>query len=97
MTGQSTSSSRVLICDDQELIRMGLRMVIDSQPDLTVVGETADGDAAIAGVAALEPDLVLLIFLPPLLYSTSLESSLGDSGSRASELPSLISTLSTIS
>ncbi|KRD12144.1 MULTISPECIES: response regulator transcription factor [unclassified Streptomyces] len=54
------SSSRVLICDDQELIRMGLRMVIDSQPDLTVVGEAADGDAAITGVAALEPDLVLM-------------------------------------
>ncbi|MEU8544288.1 response regulator transcription factor [Streptomyces sp. NPDC048717] len=52
--------ARVLICDDQELIRMGLRMVVDSQPDLTVVGEAADGDAAIAGVAALRPDLVLM-------------------------------------
>ncbi|MCZ0983120.1 response regulator transcription factor [Streptomyces diastatochromogenes] len=60
MTGRGPSSSRVLICDDQELVRMGLRMVIDSQPDLTVVGEAADGDAAIAGVAALEPDLVLM-------------------------------------
>ncbi|MGH1551437.1 response regulator transcription factor [Streptomyces sp. L7] len=59
-TASSSSSSRVLICDDQELIRMGLRMVVDSQPDLTVVGEAADGDAAIAGVAALEPDLVLM-------------------------------------
>ncbi len=47
-----SSPSRVLICDDQELIRMGLRMVVDSQPDLTVVGEAADGDAAIAGAAA---------------------------------------------
>ncbi|MFE2521321.1 response regulator [Streptomyces mirabilis] len=56
----SPSPSRVLICDDQELIRMGLRMVVDSQPDLTVVGEAADGDAAIAGAAALEPDLVLM-------------------------------------
>ncbi|MFE9449529.1 response regulator [Streptomyces sp. NPDC006739] len=54
------SPSRVLICDDQELIRMGLRMVLDSQPDLTVVGEAADGDAAIAGAAALAPDLVLM-------------------------------------
>lgn len=57
---RTVSSSRVLICDDQELIRMGLRMVVDSQPDLTVVGEAADGDAAIAGVAALNPDLVLM-------------------------------------
>ncbi|MFJ6080441.1 response regulator [Streptomyces sp. NPDC092369] len=56
----ASAPSRVLICDDQELIRMGLRMVVDSQPDLTVVGEAADGDAAIAGVAALTPDLVLM-------------------------------------
>ncbi|MEU1518598.1 response regulator transcription factor [Streptomyces sp. NPDC005811] len=62
MTGRTPtpSPSRVLICDDQELIRMGLRMVIDSQPDLTVVGEAADGETAITGVAALEPDLVLM-------------------------------------
>ncbi|GGQ54868.1 response regulator [Streptomyces asoensis] len=65
MTGPSTPApapppSRVLICDDQELIRMGLRMVVDSQPDLTVVGEAADGNAAIRGVADLEPDLVLM-------------------------------------
>lgn len=59
-SASAPSPSRVLICDDQELIRMGLRMVIDSQPDLTVVGEAADGDEAIAGVAALEPDLVLM-------------------------------------
>lgn len=39
---------------------MGLRMVIDSQPDLTVVGEATDGDTAITGVAALAPDLVLM-------------------------------------
>ncbi|WP_415924850.1 response regulator transcription factor [Streptomyces sp. AK04-3B] len=51
---------RVLLCDDQELIRMGLRMVIDSQPDLTVVGEAADGHAAVARCAELEPDLVLM-------------------------------------
>ncbi|MCQ9180304.1 response regulator transcription factor [Streptomyces sp. IBSBF 2953] len=39
---------------------MGLRMVIDSQPDLTVVGEAADGHAALARCAELEPDLVLM-------------------------------------
>lgn len=59
MTG-APSPHRVLLCDDQELIRMGLRMVIDSQPDLTVVGEAADGDTAVARSAELEPDLVLM-------------------------------------
>ncbi|MFF2846444.1 response regulator [Streptomyces sp. NPDC058001] len=60
MTAADTAPSRVLVCDDQELIRVGLRMVIDSQPDLTVVGEVADGAAAIARTAELAPDLVLM-------------------------------------
>ncbi|MFB7499050.1 response regulator [Streptomyces sp. NPDC056161] len=51
---------RVLLCDDQELIRRGLRMVIDSQPDLTVVGEAADGRTALERSAELRPDLVLM-------------------------------------
>ncbi|MDX3798701.1 response regulator transcription factor [Streptomyces sp. AK04-3B] len=60
MNRATPAPRRVLLCDDQELIRMGLRMVIDSQPDLTVVGEAADGHAAVARCAELEPDLVLM-------------------------------------
>jgi DNA-binding NarL/FixJ family response regulator len=52
--------TRVLICDDQELMRVGLRMVVDSQPDLEVVGEAADGPTAVAAAATLRPDVVLL-------------------------------------
>jgi DNA-binding NarL/FixJ family response regulator len=55
-----TGAARVLICDDQELMRVGLRMVVDSQPDLTVVGEAADGTAAVAAATELRPDLVLM-------------------------------------
>jgi len=51
---------RVLICDDQPLIRAGLRAVLQIQPDLDVAGEAADGTEAIAAAAALGPDVVLM-------------------------------------
>ncbi|MEU0076007.1 response regulator transcription factor [Streptomyces sp. NPDC006332] len=50
----------VLICDPQELMRVGLRGVVDSQADLTVIGEAADGEAAVAQALTLCPDLVLM-------------------------------------
>jgi DNA-binding NarL/FixJ family response regulator len=51
---------RILVVDDQELMRMGFRMVIDSQPDLTVVGEGATGREAIAVTERTGPDVVLM-------------------------------------
>jgi DNA-binding NarL/FixJ family response regulator len=51
---------RVLLADDQELMRMGFRMVMDTQPDLTIVGEVSNGCEAVEAVRALEPDVVLM-------------------------------------
>jgi DNA-binding NarL/FixJ family response regulator len=51
---------RVLVADDQELVRSGLRLLIDSEPDLEVVGAAADGAEAIALAAALHPDVALV-------------------------------------
>ena len=58
---------RVLLADDQELMRMGFRMVIDSQPDLEVVGEAATGQEAIAAVTRLVPDVALMDVRMPVL------------------------------
>jgi DNA-binding NarL/FixJ family response regulator len=50
----------VLLVDDQTLIRMGMRLVLEAAGDLTVVGEAGDGSAALTQVAALDPDVVLM-------------------------------------
>jgi DNA-binding NarL/FixJ family response regulator len=54
-----TRTSIVLV-DDQELLRMGFRMVLDAQPDLELVGEASDGREAVDLVARLQPDVVLM-------------------------------------
>ena len=50
----------VLLVDDQALLRMGFRLVIESEPDLEVVGEASDGAVALEQVRALAPDVVLM-------------------------------------
>ncbi len=51
---------RVLIVDDQALVRAGFRMILEAQPDLEVVGEVGDGSTAIDAVRTLRPDVVLM-------------------------------------
>jgi DNA-binding NarL/FixJ family response regulator len=51
---------RVLLVDDQSLMRMGFAMVLRAEPDIEVVGEAADGKTALAQAAALKPDVVLM-------------------------------------
>jgi DNA-binding NarL/FixJ family response regulator len=53
-------SARVFLVDDQELVRAGFRMLIDAQPDLEVVGEAADGRAALEALAVTRADVVLM-------------------------------------
>jgi DNA-binding NarL/FixJ family response regulator len=51
---------RVLIADDQRLVRAGLRMILTSEPDIAVVGEAGDGHDTIAEAQRLRPDVVLM-------------------------------------
>lgn len=57
----------VLIADDQQLVRTGLRMILDAEDDLAVVGEAVDGIEAVAAASALRPDVVLMDVQMPRL------------------------------
>ena len=58
---------RILLVDDQPLVRMGFRMLLDAVPDLEVVGEAGDGERAVAMASALAPDVVLMDVRMPVL------------------------------
>lgn len=55
-----TSSTRVLIADDQSIVRRGFRMILESEPGIEVVAEAADGDQAVAAWRRFAPDVVLM-------------------------------------
>jgi DNA-binding NarL/FixJ family response regulator len=64
---QTTDPVRVLLVDDSEDIRHVLRLALERQPDFVVVGEAADGEAALAAVNTHRPDLVLLDVALPVM------------------------------
>ena len=51
---------RVLLVDDQPLLRTGFRMILSAEPDLTIVGEAADGASGVEAARRLQPDVVLM-------------------------------------
>jgi DNA-binding NarL/FixJ family response regulator len=62
-----TGTVRVLLADDQELVRTGLRMILETEPDVRVVGEVGDGEAAVREAARLRPDVVVMDIRMPRL------------------------------
>ena len=61
------SATRVLIADDQALVRAGFRMVLEAEEDIAVVGEAANGEQAVDGARRLAPDVVLMDIRMPEL------------------------------
>lgn len=60
MSAPGTGRTRVVLVDDEQMVRAGLRMLISSEDDLEVVGEAADGQEGVEVVARLQPDVVLM-------------------------------------
>ena len=72
---------RVLLVDDHETVREGLRLLVDAQADMEVVGEAGDGKAALDLVAALRPDVVVLDLTMPGMSGLSTARTLKDNAS----------------
>ncbi|MEU8260475.1 response regulator transcription factor [Micromonospora sp. NPDC048999] len=61
----STTKTRIMLADDHALVRRGLRLILDAEPDMTVVAEAADGAEAVEAVRQSEIDLVILDIAMP--------------------------------
>jgi DNA-binding NarL/FixJ family response regulator len=73
----------VLIADDQDLVREGLRMLLEAEPDLRVAGEVGDGSQALAAARRVDPDVVLMDVRMPVVDGIEATAQLVRGGCRA--------------
>ncbi|MGK5545198.1 response regulator [Streptomyces sp. URMC 127] len=76
----------VVIADDQEMVRTGFRMILESRPDLEVVADVVDGEAALAAVEEHEPDVLLLDIRMPKLDGLEVTRRLSERAAARPEL-----------
>jgi DNA-binding NarL/FixJ family response regulator len=74
---------RVLLCDDQALVRSGFRMILEARDDIEVVGEAGDGREAVERTRELDPDVVLMDVRMPDVDGVEATRRIAASGSRA--------------
>ncbi|MEI7770886.1 MAG: response regulator transcription factor, partial [Chloroflexales bacterium] len=74
---------RVLIVDDQALIRTGIQSLLARKPDIEVVGQAGDGAEALGLVRSLDPDVVLMDLMMPVMDGVDATRRLSESGARA--------------
>ena len=72
----------VVVADDQAIVRAGFRLLIDSEPDLVVLGEAADGAEAVAVARKTAPDVVLMDIRMPVMDGIAATRLLADGGSQ---------------
>jgi len=73
----------VLIADDQDLVREGLRMLLEAEPDISVAGEAGDGKDTLAQARLLDPDVILMDIRMPKMNGIEATTRLVQGGSRA--------------
>jgi DNA-binding NarL/FixJ family response regulator len=69
---------RVLLADDQELVRAGFRMILEDEPDIEVVGEAADGREAVDAARRLRPDVIVMDIRMPVMDGVEATRRLAD-------------------
>lgn len=74
---------RILLVDDQPLLLMGFRLILEGEPDFEIVGEAVDGAEAVRMVASLQPDVVLMDVRMPIMDGIEATRRIVDSGAAA--------------